>query len=172
MLLKFLQVSRLCCLEFSHGSRVAALVVTAGLATGCSGVLPTGGSSFPVVEATISEIHQAMENGELTARQLVEAYLARIEAYDKHGPALNAIITVNPQARRQADDLDRAFAQRGLTGPLHGIPMIVKDNYDTVGLPTSAGSLALADSMPPDDAFQVRCKACGGSGNRKADQQS
>ena len=156
MLLKFLQASRFWCLEFSHGSRVAALVVTAGLATGCSGVLPTGGSSFPVVEATISEIHQAMENGELTARQLVESYLARIEAYDKHGPALNAIITVNPQARRQADDLDRAFAQRGLTGPLHGIPMIVKDNYDTVGLPTSAGSLALADSMPPDDAFQVR----------------
>ena len=156
MSLKFFRINQFGSFESTHSSRVAVLVVMAGIATGCSGVLSTGGASFPVVETTIAEIHLAMENGTLTARQLVESYLDRIEAYDKHAPALNAIITVNPQVRRQADELDRAFAQRGLTGPLHGIPVIVKDNYDTVGLATSAGSLALADSMPPDDAFQVR----------------
>jgi len=113
-------------------------------------------SGFALEEATIAEIHAAMEAGELTARQLVEMYLERIEAYDKRGPALNAIIRINPLALERADELDAAFAESGLTGPLHGIPIIVKDNYDTHDLPTSGGSLSLADSIPPDDAFQVR----------------
>ena len=107
-------------------------------------------------EATIAQIHEAMEAGRLTARDLVEAYLARIAKYDRQGPALNALITVNPDALTRAAELDAAFAERGLTGPLHGIPVIVKDNYDIAGLPTSAGSRALADSVAPDDAFQVR----------------
>ena len=111
---------------------------------------------FEVVETSIAEIHQAMQEGRLTARQLVEAYLARIEAYDKRGPALNAIIVVNPNALQRADELDAAFAESGFTGPLHGIPMIVKDNYNTHDLPTTAGSASLADSIPPADAFQVR----------------
>jgi Asp-tRNA(Asn)/Glu-tRNA(Gln) amidotransferase A subunit family amidase len=97
-----------------------------------------------------------MQDGRLTARQLVQAYLARIEAFDKRGPALNAIIEINPRALERADELDARFAASGLTGPLHGIPMIVKDNYDFAGMATSAGSAALARSMPPDDAFQVR----------------
>jgi Asp-tRNA(Asn)/Glu-tRNA(Gln) amidotransferase A subunit family amidase len=113
-------------------------------------------SGFVLEETTIADIHAAMEAGELTARALVEMYLDRIEAYDKKGPALNAIIRVNPRALERADELDAAFAASGFTGPLHGIPVIVKDNYDTHDMPTSAGSASLADSIPPDDAFQVR----------------
>ncbi|MEM7351378.1 MAG: amidase family protein [Acidobacteriota bacterium] len=113
-------------------------------------------SSFAVEETTIAAIHQAMTEGHLTARQLVEAYLARIAAYDQQGPSLNALVTINPRALERADELDVAFRQGGLTGPLHGIPVIVKDNYDTADLPTTAGSLSLLESLPPDDAFQVR----------------
>jgi Asp-tRNA(Asn)/Glu-tRNA(Gln) amidotransferase A subunit family amidase len=109
-----------------------------------------------VVETTIAEIHEAMMTGRITARALVERYLERIEAYDKQGPALNAIIVSNPNALARADELDAELARTGLTGPLHGIPIIVKDNYDTHDLPTTAGSLSLKGSVPPDDAFQVR----------------
>jgi len=111
---------------------------------------------FDVVEATIADIHRELAAGRLTARELVELYLARIEAYDKRGPAVNAIIVVNPNARAEADELDRRLRESGMVGPLHGIPVIVKDNYDTHDLPTTAGSLSLAGSVPPDDAFQVR----------------
>ena len=131
------------------------LAVTAGV-TACTGVDQAARPAFQVVDATIAQIHEAMEAGDLTARDLVAAYLARIEAYDRRGPAINAIIIVNPDALTRAAELDAVFADRGLTGPLHGIPVIVKDNYDAAGLPTTAGSLALAESEPPDDAFQVR----------------
>jgi amidase len=107
-------------------------------------------------EATIADIHAAITSKDLTCRQLVQTYLDRIEAYDKKGPALNAIIVVNPNALATADELDARFAHSGLVGPLHCIPMIVKDNYDFVGLPTTAGSLSLKGSMPSRDAFQVR----------------
>jgi Asp-tRNA(Asn)/Glu-tRNA(Gln) amidotransferase A subunit family amidase len=112
---------------------------------------------FRVEEATIAEIHAAMASGRLTARQLVQLYLDRIAAYDKQGPALNAMVTVNPAALARADSLDAAYARSGrLTGSLHGIPVIVKDNYDTRDLPTTAGSLSLWGSIPPEDANQVK----------------
>ena len=111
---------------------------------------------FNVVEATIGDIHRAMHAGELTARQLVQLYLDRIEAYDKQRSAVNSIIVVNPNALARAAELDRQFTESGMVGPLHGIPVIVKDNYDTHDLPTTAGSLSLSGSIPPDDAFQVR----------------
>lgn len=114
-------------------------------------------SGFTVVEATIADVHHAMREGRVTARSLVEAYLARIDAYDKRGPALNAIVVTNPGALARADSLDDHFARTGeFAGPLHGIPVIVKDNYDTADLPTTAGSAVLAGVIPPDDAFQVR----------------
>ena len=113
-------------------------------------------SEFNVVETTINDIHDGMARGQITAQGLVETYLRRIATYDKQGPALNAIITLNPNALKVAEELDAAYTQSGLTGPLHGIPIIVKDNYDTFDLPTTAGSLSLATSVPPDDAFQVR----------------
>lgn len=111
---------------------------------------------FPAEEASIADVHDAMLAGQITARSLVEQYLQRIEAYDKRGPAINAIITLNPRSLERADELDRRFEKEGLTGPLHGIPVIVKDNYDTGDMPTSAGSLSLKSSIPPDDAWQVR----------------
>jgi Asp-tRNA(Asn)/Glu-tRNA(Gln) amidotransferase A subunit family amidase len=112
---------------------------------------------FEVREAAIETIHRAFREGRLTSRALVAAHLARIDAYDRRGPYLNSLITVNPDALTVADSLDRQYRRTGrLMGPLHGIPVIVKDNYDTRDLPTTAGSLALAGSLPLDDAFQVR----------------
>lgn len=72
-----------------------------------------------------------MKSGRLTCRGLVDQYLRRIAAYDKNGPAINSIILVNPDAGKEADELDRRFARSGLTGPLHCVPMIVKDNFET-----------------------------------------
>jgi Asp-tRNA(Asn)/Glu-tRNA(Gln) amidotransferase A subunit family amidase len=85
---------------------------------------------FRVEEATIADVHAALKAGRITCRALVEQYLRRIEAYDKNGPALNTIVQLNPDAVKQAEALDR----RGFSGPLHCIPMIVKDNFETVGL--------------------------------------
>ncbi|HSJ64686.1 MAG TPA: amidase family protein [Gemmatimonadaceae bacterium] len=111
---------------------------------------------FDVVEASIADVHAAMRAGRLTCRQLVDEYLRRIEAYDRNGPALNAIIVLDPSARANAEILDRQFASGGRTGPLHCVPLIVKDNMETAGLATTAGSLALASLVPEHDAFMVR----------------
>ena len=112
--------------------------------------------SVEVLEASIPDLQEAMADGRVTAVQLVDAYLARIGAYDQGGPALNSMIRLNLNARVQAAALDQERALRGARGPLHGIPIILKDNYDTADMPTSGGSIALAGSIPPDDAFQVR----------------
>ena len=112
--------------------------------------------SFQVEEATIVQVHAAMKAKRLTCRALVDAYLRRMDAYDKAGPALNAIVLVNPQARAQADELDRRFSRGGLVGPLHCVPTIVKDNFETIGLQTAAGSLALEGFTSDRDAFQVK----------------
>src|SRR5919112_6339024 len=104
------------------------------VALGCA--LGAQAPSFRVEEATIAQVHAAMQAKRLTCRSLVDAYLRRIEAYDKTGPALNAIVVVNPDARKQADELDRRFARDGFTGPLHCVPTIVKDNFETIGLQT------------------------------------
>jgi amidase len=107
---------------------------------------------FRAEEATIAEIHAALKAKRITCRALVEQYLRRIEAYDKNGPALNAIVQVNAGVLAQADDLDR----RGFGGPLHCVPMIVKDNFETIGLQSANGSLALAGFASSKDAFQVK----------------
>jgi amidase len=111
---------------------------------------------FRVEETSIDAIHAAMKAGDLTCHDLVQQYLDRIAAYDKRGPALNSIITINAKALARADELDVEFTKHGLVGPLHCIPVIVKDNFNTAGLETTAGSLALAGSVPSTDAFQVR----------------
>lgn len=119
--------------------------------------------AFRVDETTIADVHAAMRAGSLTCHALVQAYLDRIAAYDKQGPAINAITVVNPDALATADSLDRRFAAgHQLVGPLHCIPMIVKDNFQTIGLQTAAGNLALKGYQPAKDAFQVaRIKAAG-----------
>ncbi len=117
---------------------------------------------FEVEEATIAEVHQAMRDHRLTCQGLVDAYLRRISAYDKNGPAINSIVTINPDATKEAAELDRRFAQSGLTRPLDCVPMIVKDNFETKGLQTSNGALAFAGYLPREDATQVaRVKAAG-----------
>jgi amidase len=123
------------------------------------GVMPAKANAFRLIwtqEATIADLLAAFKTKELTCRQLVQMYLDRIEAYDRKGPALNAIVMVNPNALATADALDAKFAQSGPAGPLHCVPVIVKDNYDTVDMPTAAGSLSLKGSIPLHDAFQVR----------------
>ncbi|HZS53525.1 MAG TPA: amidase family protein [Bryobacteraceae bacterium] len=117
---------------------------------------------FNFIETTISQVHDAMRAGRLTCHALVSQYLRRIEAYDKNGPAINSIVLINPNVEAEADELDRRFAQSGLTGPLHCVPMIVKDNFETNGLRTTDGSLALSTFIPDKDAFQVeRVKKAG-----------
>jgi amidase len=111
---------------------------------------------FVLEEATIAEIHDAFRAGTLTCRSLVEQYLRRIDAYDKNGPAINAIVLTNPSAVATADSLDRRFRERGPVGALHCIPVIVKDNFETFDLPTTAGSLSLKGMTTGKDAFQVR----------------
>lgn len=119
---------------------------------------------FAVEEATIEQIQAAYLNGSTTAHEVTAAYLARIAAYDQQGPMLNAIITVNQQALAQADALDAKLKATGkLSGPLHGIPFVVKDNIDTGDLPTSGGSAALAEFQPQRDATVVeRIRNAGG----------
>jgi Asp-tRNA(Asn)/Glu-tRNA(Gln) amidotransferase A subunit family amidase len=109
-----------------------------------------------VYEASITELQRALAQGKVSSVALVDAYLARIAAYDHAGPALNAIVRLNPSARADAAALDAERKAGHVRGPLHGIPVILKDNYSTRGLVTSAGTIALASLETPDDAFQVK----------------
>src|SRR5438876_11359676 len=112
--------------------------------------------AFAPEEATIRATHAAFAAGKITCVELVRAYLNRIEAYDHRGAALNAIITINPKALETAAEMDRLAAADKLRSPLHCIPVILKDNYDTADMPTTGGSLTLAESIPPRDAFVVK----------------
>jgi amidase len=126
-----------------------AVGVTAVLITSVHAQAPV---PFRVEEATIAEIHAALKAGRTTCRAIVEQYVRRIDAFDKNGPALNAIVLVNPNALAQADALDRG----GWAGPLHCVPTIVKDNFETIGLQSASGSLSLKGFVSTKDAFQVR----------------
>lgn len=108
---------------------------------------------FNLVEATIDDIHAAYKSGALTCRQLVQMYLDRIEAFDKKGPTINALITVSSTALDDADRLDAAYKSAGPVGPLHGIPVIVKDQADVKGMPTTLGSVLFKDYFPDRDSF-------------------
>ena len=125
------------------------------LLTGCGPQKRETAGGFSVIEATIEDIHEAYRSGTLTCRELVEVYLERIERYDK-STRLNAIVVVNPDALKTAEELDEEFKKTGKLHPLHGIPVIVKDNYETYDMQTTAGSMALKGFIPPDDAYQVR----------------
>ncbi len=104
-------------------------------------------------EATIDQLQSQMASGELTARALAQAYLDRIDAIDRSGPTLRSIIELNPDALLLAEALDRERADGHVRGPLHGIPMVIKDNIDTAdGMQTTAGSLALVDAAVAQDA--------------------
>ena len=123
------------------------------------GLLPatTLAATFRLEEATVTDINAAFDAGALSSEQLTQLYLNRIDTYDKAGDKpLNSVIITNPNALETARALDLERQTTGPRSPLHGIPLIVKDNYDTFDLPTTAGSLSLAGSIPPDDADQVQ----------------
>jgi amidase len=123
---------------------------------------PPQGSS-ELEEAPIAQLQEWMRSGRYTARQIAEQYLARIDAVDGRGPTLRSVLEVNPDALAIADQLDSERRARGPRGPLHGIPVLIKDNIDTADrMHTSAGSLALAESVAPRDSFVVeRLRAAG-----------
>jgi Asp-tRNA(Asn)/Glu-tRNA(Gln) amidotransferase A subunit family amidase len=108
---------------------------------------------FHLEEITIADVHKAFLSGHLTAKQLVKYYQKRIDTYNQKGPKLNAIIRINPKSMEAAAALDTKLKKSGLVGPLHGIPIILKDNVNTVDMPTTAGSLLLKEYVPPYDAF-------------------
>jgi amidase len=111
---------------------------------------------FDAFERSIPELQAAMASGVTTSEDLVRQYLDRIAAFDDAGPELNAMLYINPRAVDEAIALDRERDEKGARGPLHGIPVVLKDNYDTADMPTTAGSVAMAGLIPPDDAYQVR----------------
>ena len=129
---------------------VAALVTLGG-----GRVRSAEALSYDAFEKSLAELQTDMTSGRTTAAALVEFYLRRIAAYDQAGPVLNAVIFVNPRAMTEARALDRERQNKGARGPLHGIPVLLKDNFDTKDMPTTGGSLGLYGAQPSTDAFQV-----------------
>lgn len=119
-------------------------------------------AAFDVRETTIAAIHAGFRSGELSARDLVQTYLDRIETYDRGGPRINALISLNPRALAEAERLDRSFKASGPVGPLHGIPVVIKDQADVAEMPTTLGSILFKDFMPRRDCFvAARLRAAG-----------
>src|SRR5262249_45159614 len=127
--------------------------VVASCALAAALYVPACAAGLNIATATITDLNAVFADGTLTSEQLVSAYLKRIEAYDKQGPAVNAIITLNKKALDEARQLDAERKSGKLRGPLHGIPVVLKDNYDTVDMPTTAGSQLLEGHMAKQDAF-------------------
>jgi len=133
----------------------AARTIEEGEGTHTRDAAPPDIPSFELEEVTIDDLQAGMKSGKYTSRTITEKYLSRIEAIDKSGPALNSVIEVNPEALAIADSLDRERKEKGARGPLHGIPLLIKDNIDTADkMMTTAGSLALVGApKPPRDSF-------------------
>ncbi|TFH36107.1 MAG: amidase, partial [Bacteroidia bacterium] len=138
----------------NNKSVIQVIIIFAIMQTGCSGPLKKA-EPFIIEEATIASIHNAYRSGSLTATELVSLYIERIEKYDS-GSSLNSIVIINPEALKDAARLDSLFEATGRLLPLHGIPIIVKDNIDTRGLQTAAGSLAMKGFEPASDARIVK----------------
>ena len=142
-------------LSFWFGPTLSSSSLVVTFLIGLAPVSYTWAQSIDVTAATLEQVNQALDEGSLTSERLVELYLERIEAFDQDGPMLNAIITLNPKALARAQELDIEREAHGARSPLHGIPIVLKDNLDTADMPTTAGSSLLAGSIPPDDAFIV-----------------
>src|SRR6202521_5578713 len=120
---------------------------------------------FELDEITITDLQDGMKSGKFTARSLVEKYSARIDEIDKHGPAINSVLEMNPDALSIADALDQERKAKGPRGPLHGVPVLIKDNIDTADkMMTTAGSLALVGSKPLQDSFVAQKLRSAGAG--------
>jgi amidase len=156
--------------EFVRRSAVAGTLAltgplqeTARLTPSRDAGAPQPPAAFELDEITIAQLQDGMSSTKYTARSLAEQYLARIDVIDRHGPSVNSVIETNPDALDIADALDRERKEKGPRGPLHGVPVLIKDNIDTADkMKTSAGSLALANVVAPHDAFIVqRLRAAG-----------
>lgn len=159
--------------NFLKNTSLASLVTPAFLLNACqsgssgqgaaNATAETTATNFKLNEATVDELQQKMKNGDLTSRSLTELYLERIKAVDKAGPKINAVIETNPDALAIADTMDQERKAGKVRGPLHGIPVLIKDNIDTADkMATSAGSIALAENRATKDAFIVaRLRAAG-----------
>ena len=132
--------------------RAAVLLVPIILITATSAL----SKSIEFDAATLADINAAFDAGTLTSEALVRLCLARIDAFDRNGPSLHAIITLNPKAIETARSLDAERRTKGARSPLHGIPVVLKDNYDTFDMPTTGGSVLLEGWIPPRDAFIVK----------------
>jgi amidase len=147
--------------DFIKRGAVGALVAATGgarlgasVASRAAGAVPAPVSAFELDEITFGELQDGMKSGKWTARSITEKYLARITEIDASGPTLKAVIETNPDAVAIADALDKERASKGARGPLHGIPILIKDNIDTADrMMTTAGSLALVGAKPPKDSF-------------------
>jgi len=137
-------------------ARILVVIVAAAVVAQAQSPPPRDQPAVPLEETTVVQLQEWMRAGRYTSRQLTDAYLDRIEAIDRRGPTLRAIIELNPDARRDADALDRERRDKGARGPLHGIPILIKDNIDTGDrMQTTAGSLALEGASASADAFVV-----------------
>ncbi|SDY28021.1 Asp-tRNAAsn/Glu-tRNAGln amidotransferase A subunit [Modestobacter sp. DSM 44400] len=143
--------------SIGRGRAVAAAVEASALIVGTNVAGPAAAHApdFPVEQASVASIRDAIAGGRTTCREVVAASLHRIQAYDDRGPSLQAVLRVNNKALSTAAALDRQYRKHGFAGPLHCVPVLLKDNYDTEDLPTTAGSAALAGAQPPDDAETV-----------------
>src|SRR5262249_7806821 len=131
-------------------------VISVTSSTGLSAGSSAGENAFRLEETTVAEIHEAVAAGALSSEKLVELYLARIAAYDRAGPRLNSIISINPNAKADAAALDRERTDKRPRGPLHGIPVLLKDNIDVANMPTTNGSAVMKDAIPPADGSITR----------------
>ena len=120
-------------------------------------------ASFDPCEKSIGDLQAALRAGLLTSADLVRFYLDRIAAYDQAGPRLNAVLYVNPHAAAEARSLDAERRRHGPRGPLHGIPVLLKDNFETKDMPTTGGSLALSGIVPRTMRF--KCASCAAPGS-------
>lgn len=134
----------------------AALMVLSSATTSVASTGGTSSSTFDLSVATLADINAAMDAGALSSEKLVGLYLKRIEAYDKQGPKINSVITLNPKALDEARALDRERKAKGPRSPLHGVPVMIKDLIDVAGLPTTAGYKPFGAPVPPRDAFVVQ----------------
>src|SRR5258705_6396872 len=142
---------------------LSPFLITVTSSIGLSAGLSAAENTFRLEEATIAEIHEAVGAGALSSEKLVELYLARIAAYDRAGPRLNSIITINPNAKAEAAALDKERAEKGPRGPLHGIPVLLKDNIDVANMPTTNGSPVMKDAIPPEDSTITKALRTAGA---------
>src|SRR5258708_3217838 len=138
-------LTRIHSIRFLFSICIAAVVISAAHA-----------KTFDLQYATLADIQAAMDAGALTSEKLTQLYLNRIDAYDKKGPKINAVITLNSKALETARALDAERKAHGPRSPLHGVPIVLKDLFDTYDMPTTAGFLPMAKSQPLRDAFFVK----------------